>query len=216
MDSVAIEEVGIEAAALRAAATVEDDGVVLYPTDTLYGLGADAFSDAAVTRIFSIKGRANDKPLSAIVTDCAMAARYSDIDERVQKLIELLPRGKVSFVVKSNHTMQTGICRNAATFCFRIPDDEFCTALLRYCDRPIVATSANKSGAVCPQRIDAIIDQLGVDARGISLAVDAGVLPSRLPSTVIDCTRHSIRVLREGALRTADLMHVLRVIDARV
>lgn len=177
-------------------------GVVLYPTDTLYGLGADAISSAAVIQIARAKGRDERKPIHAIVADIAMARRFGEIPDIVETLARELPKGKITFVVKKNPAFDTGILRGP-TFGFRIPDNDLCIAMLRAFDGPITATSANAAGALPAGSIDGMLAQL--HAQDIDLVIDAGELPVSAPSTVLDLTGEMPRILREAAVSALEL-----------
>ncbi len=205
MEIIRLTEGGIKAAARSAAAILADGGIVLYPTDTLYGLGADAFSDDAVAKIYSIKGRNESKPIHAIVVDLAMAAEYGEIDDRIRRLVETLPRGKVTLVVKKKAQFDSGITRGSSTLGFRVPDNDFCIAMLRAFGKPVTATSANTSGAASPRRIPDILAQLGDRTSFISLVIDAGDLPASAPSTVLDLSGDTPRILREGAVTASEV-----------
>ncbi len=199
MERISLAEAGIDAAAAKAAAALRAGGVVLYPTDTLYGLGADALSDEAVAKVYALKGRRDDKPMHAIVADLAMAERYGEVNDTARRLAERLPKGKATFVVKKRIGLDAGIAKGRATFGFRIPDHDFCVALTRVFGTPVTATSANVSGAAAPRRIDDILIQLGEAVSSISLVIDGGVLPPAAPSTVIDCAS-GVVILREGVV----------------
>lgn len=190
----------------QAAEILRAGGVILYPTDTLYGIGADALSDAAVDTIYAIKGRDDKKPIHAIVADIETAARYGEIDERVRALAERLPKGKVTFIVKKQPGLDTGILRGIETFGFRIPDHAFCLAMAGAFDGPITATSANASGMAPATSLGGILSQLGPAAMGIGLSVNGGESPLSQPSTVIDLSQGDIRVLREGAVPAATVL----------
>ncbi len=198
MEILRLAEVGLEAAALRAAAELSVGGIVLYPTDTLYGLGADAFSDEAVHGVYEIKGRDLGKPMPAIVADVAMAERYGEVDVRVRALVESLPSGQITFVVPKKEHVTGGIARLTSSFGFRIPDDTFCRSMVRILGRPVTSTSANKSGQVPVHDVLDIVAQLGGESSGISIVVDAGILPAQYPSTVVDFTGDTVRIIREG------------------
>jgi L-threonylcarbamoyladenylate synthase len=208
MQVVNLKEVGIEATARSAAAALGKGGVIIFPTDTLYGLGADAFSDEAVARIYTIKGRDEKKPIHAIVSDLEMAGQYGIVDDMIYQLAEKLPKGKVTFVVKKKPGVDTGIARSIETFGFRIPDSSFCRTLAGAFGRPLTATSANRSGQDTPRDLSGIIVQLGSDT-GIDLAIDAGALPASSPSTVVDVSTGEAIILREGAVSKSEIEHVL-------
>ncbi|MFA7310157.1 MAG: L-threonylcarbamoyladenylate synthase [Candidatus Paceibacterota bacterium] len=203
-------------AASEAAAVVRKGGVVLYPTDTLYGLGADAFSDDAVAKVFRIKGRNEGKPMHAIVDGLGMAERYGDISEDTKKLAAAVPRGQLTFIVRKRADVVNGISKDISTFGFRIPDNDFCIQMLRAFGKPITATSANRAGETPLRSVDAILEQLGLPAQvgdaanGIDLIIDAGELPVRKASSVVDLSGPEPKMLREGAVLASQVMEILR------
>lgn len=214
MERILLSEVSISDAAAQAAAVLRTGGVVLYPTDTLYGLGADALSDAAVAKIYTIKGRDEGKPIHAIVDSLAAVEPYAMIDANARTLESKLPKGKVTLILKKKD-IDTGITKGRTNFGFRIPDNELCIAMVRAFGGPITATSANAAGHPPQMRVDAILAQLGEAAAGIDLVIDAGELPAREPSTVIDLSGilendEGPVILREGAVPAADVWEALR------
>ena len=215
MEILKVAEVGVEAAALRAAAVLHAGGVVLYPTDTLYGLGADALSDEAVERIRAIKGRDDAKPLHCIVSDLDMAEQYADIGPAIRQLAHQLPQGKISFIAPKHSDIESGIARDMQTLGFRIPDHQFCRAMLAAFDGPITATSANVAGAEALSTPVGILGQLGATMALIDLVIDGGEAPLPRPSTVVDLSHpeHPV-ILREGAVAAGDVWEVLRGADA--
>lgn len=207
VERIFLTQHNIGEAAARAAAVLRAGGVVLYPTDTLYGLGVDALSDEAVAKIFAVKGRNEGKPVHALVSDLAMAARYGEISDSAQMLAEKLPRGQVTFIVRKKSGVDTGISKEIPTFGFRIPDNAFCIGMLHAFGGPITATSANRAGEVPQRSVDAILAQTG--ATGVDLVIDAGELPPRLPSSVVDVSGTAPVILREGAVQRTEIEAVL-------
>jgi len=193
--------------AAKAASVLRAGGVVLYPTDTLYGLGADALSDEAVAKIFRIKGRDEGKPIHAIVDGLEMAAQYGEISDDAKLLSDELPKGQVTFIVPKRAECVSGITKDIQTFGFRIPDSKFCIEMLRAFAKPITATSANRAGEEPQRSADAILKQLGDTARFIDLVIDAGDPPAggaaRKASSVVDLSGPEPKVLREGAVAAA-------------
>ncbi|MBM3271683.1 threonylcarbamoyl-AMP synthase [Candidatus Kaiserbacteria bacterium] len=215
MEILKIAEVGVEEAAQRAAAVLRQGGVVLYPTDTLYGLGADALSDEAVARVRDIKGRDEQKPLHALVSNLAMAERIGIIDDMARHVLSQLPEGKVSLVVRKRPGIDTGITRGMETVGFRIPHNDFCKHLLKECSAPVTATSANIAGAAPARSLPGIMVQLAEAVAKIDLILDGGEAPLREPSTVLDISNPAAPViLREGAVPAADIWDALRISDA--
>lgn len=209
METVRLSAVGVEAAALRAAAVLRAGGIVLYPTDTLYGLGTDAFSDDAIAKIYTIKGRDERKPIHCIVADLAMAQMYGEFNETARRLVKEFFPGPLTIVVEKKQGLESGIARDIETIGIRIPDNEFCIALAREFDKPYTTTSANISGLKSPSTIKAIVEQLGASAEQIDLIIDAGTLPPGAPSTVVGVSGTDVVILREGAIPAGEIFEAL-------
>lgn len=210
MEHIRLEERNIEAAIARAAEVLRAGGVILYPTDTLYGLGADALSDESVAKIYAIKEREEKKPIHAIVSDLAMAEKYAEVTDDARLLAERLPHGQVTFILHKKAGVDTGIAKGIQTFGFRIPANDFCIRMIRESGKPVTATSANVSGQKPERSVENIFNQLGDAARDIDLIIDAGELPERQPSTVVDLSGAEPVILREGAISAAEIWNALR------
>src|SRR3989344_5400572 len=220
MELLSLEN-GIEACAIRAKKILEEGGVVLYPTDTLYGLGADAFFDKAVDTIYEIKGRDETKPIHCIVADLAMAEKYAVVTADAKLLFQRLLPGGLTVILKKSARGQSafggqrssncGIGRGMDTIGIRIPKNDFCVDLAQAFGKPYTATSANLAGEQHLRSVDAILEQLGNLARKIDLVVDAGELPPSAPSTVVDLSGEEPVILREGAVSVADIWNTIRI-----
>ena len=197
-------------AAQKAAEILARGGVALFPTDTLYCLGADALSNEAVDAVYAIKGRNEGKPMHALVADMAMAEKYAEVSDDARLLAERSPRGKVTFICKRKKGFDTGICRGIDTFGFRIPDSELCTEILRAYGKPVTATSANRAGEAPLRSVEKILEQLGGAAGGIGLVIDGGEVPPSEPSTVVDLSGSRPVILREGAVPVSLVWEALR------
>lgn len=184
----------------RAAAVLGAQGVILYPTDTLYGLGVDAFSDQAVGKAYEIKARDPQKPMHCIVADLEMAERYAAVDDLARKLAKEFLPGPLTLILKKKAGIDAGIAKNIQTIGIRIPDNGFCIALARAFDKPYTTTSANLSGLVPERSVPSIMQQLGARGERISLAVDGGEAPMRAASTIVDISSSEIVILREGVI----------------
>ena len=200
----------IQACAEKAAKVLRGGGIILYPTDTLYGLGADALSDTAVDKVYAIKVREERKPIHAIVSDIKMAERHAHINENAHLLAKAFLPGALTLILKKQKGFKTGIGRRMETIGIRMPDDQFCLALAHTFGRPYTTTSANKSGLKPQCTVEEILKQLGKFASLIDLIIDAGELPTRLPSTVVDVSEAHPIIVREGAIPSADIWTILR------
>src|SRR3989338_7578116 len=111
MGTYALAEIGAQKAAERGAEIIRAGGVVLYPTDTLYGLGADAFSDEAVDKVYEIKGRDEKKPTHCIVADTEMAEKYAEVTNDARLLFDRLLPGGLTVILKKKAGAEGGIAR---------------------------------------------------------------------------------------------------------
>ena len=189
----------------RAAEVLRADGVILYPTDTLYGLGADAFSDAAFRKVCEIKDRDERRPIHAVFENLAMAEAYADISSPGRRLAEAFLPGPLTLVFKKKPSVTAGIGHNLSSIGVRIPKNKFCLALAHEFGKPYTTTSANMSGAEPPATFEGIIKQLGANTELIDLAIEGGALPAYLRSTVVDVRNDKPHVLREGAISSAEI-----------
>jgi len=208
MEIIHLSEKNVTECAKRAAEVLRAGGVVLYPTDTLYGLGADALSDAAVDKIYTIKWREEEKPIHCIVADLTMAAEYAELDPNARVLAKQFLPGPLTLILKKRSEITTGIARNIETIGIRIPKNDFCLKMIKQFGGPITTTSANKSGESPERTTKKIIEQL--DAHETDLVIDAGELPVSKPSSVVDLSSTHPIILREGAISAAEIWETLR------
>ena len=165
--------------------TLAAGNVIIYPTDTLYALGADPQQPKAMEKLFKLKQRPKEKKVSYIFSDIEQAARYAHLTDTARSLTEHLP-GKVTIIVKSRKDSNE-------TVGIRVPDNAFCRRLAETYG-PITATSANLSGEENPHTVSEILQQI---PNGIALAIDGGTLHGPA-STVIDARGRAPNVLRQG------------------
>ena len=210
MEILRLLKVGVEDAVLRAAPILRAGGIVLYPTDTLYGLGADALSDEAVAKVKRIKGRDEGKPIHAIVTDIEMVEKYAVVNEEARLLARAFWPGSLTLILKKNVSIDSGIARDIGTFGARASSHPFCEALAREFGKPYTGTSANQAGEKPQRSVENILGQLGERGKEIDLIIDAGELPESLPSTVVDVSSVRPIILREGVIPLEDIWDAVR------
>lgn len=175
---------------------LSDGGVVAFPTETVYGLAANAYDSAAVESIFSIKGRPNDNPLIVHVhKDYDLSELVTDIPEYSKLLTEAFLPGPLTMVYKSKQRVSAAVSCGMDTLAIRIPSHEGAQRFLRYVDMPIAAPSANVSKHVSPVTAEHVYDDLNGK---ISLILDGGKCIGGIESTVLDCTGEAPCVLRSG------------------
>jgi L-threonylcarbamoyladenylate synthase len=174
-------------------------GLVAFPTETFYGLGADALDPAAVARVFHAKGRPADKPLLVLVDSAAMAGEVTaDIPEQARRLMARYWPGPLTLILNARPHLPPALTAGTGTIGVRVPGHPVARALVRAAGRPVTAPSANPHGAPSPRTASEVLAGLG-DA--VDLVLDAGPTPGGLPSTLLDVTGTVPRVIRPGAVR---------------
>ena len=193
--------------AIKAAADALRRGeLVAFPTETVYGLGADATNDRAVAALFAAKGRPRFNPLIAHVADVDAAARLGELAELGHRLAAAFWPGPLTLVVARRAGCPVADLATAglATLALRVPAHPVAQLLLGDVDRPITAPSANRSGRVSPTTAEHVVADLGE-----SIAIlDGGARGIGLESTVVDVTGEPI-ILRPGGIARADIARVI-------
>ncbi len=181
--------------------------LVAFPTETVYGLGADATSNTAVASIFAAKGRPHFNPLICHYPDVAAAFRHVDATALATTLAEAFWPGPLTMVLPRRVTCPVALLAGAGldTLAVRVPAHPVALALLREVGRPIAAPSANRSGSVSPTTADHVLD--GLEGR-IAAVVDGGPCPVGVESTVLDLSGAQPFLLRPGGL-TAEVIEAL-------
>jgi Sua5/YciO/YrdC/YwlC family protein len=178
-----------------AAAAVRAGDAVVYPTETVYGLGADATDPSAVGRVFDLKGRPRSKPLSIAVPTVTRATRYTRPTVRAERFMRAFLPGPVTVVVERAPDLPDVLTAGGSRVGVRVPAHDRALALLAAADRPVTATSANRSGEPGVRRVS----DLHPDVRdGCTAVVDDSETPGGRASTVVDPTTGEIH--REGPL----------------
>jgi L-threonylcarbamoyladenylate synthase len=199
MEMLTLTEAGIGKAAEKAARILKKGGVVLFPTDTVYGLAADAGNPKALAMLREIKGREKKKPISVIVPSIASISTYAVMDDVARSLADRFLPGAITLVLTATSRIPEELTLFGKVG-IRIPDDAFCLALAKAFGKPYTATSANRSGRETPASVREALNQFGHHAHDIDLVIDAGPHDGKKPSTVVTVTDGIPYVLREGAI----------------
>ncbi|HTK35433.1 MAG TPA: L-threonylcarbamoyladenylate synthase [Caulobacteraceae bacterium] len=192
----------------QAAAALKAGSLVILPTETVYGLGADAGDASAVARLFEAKGRPRFNPLIAHVADAAAATRIGAFDDRAQALAAAFWPGPLTLVLP--YRDGGGVCDLARagleTVALRVPAHATAQAVLRAFGGPVVAPSANRSGRPSPTTFHDAVEETGFAA---AAAVDGGACTVGLESTVVACIGPDLQLLRPGGLDRAAIEAVV-------
>ena len=197
----------------RAAEGLRAGGLVAFPTETVYGLGADALDAAAVGRIFAAKGRPPTNPIIVHVPEVAAARTLvSDWPPAAQRLAESFWPGPLTLVLRRLPIGPDVVTAGGPTVALRVPAHPVALAILRATGVPIAAPSANRSTRLSPTRAEHVLRDLG---DRIDLLVDGGPTPGGLESTVLDVTTVQPRLLRPGLVRMSELESVIGPVAAQ-
>jgi L-threonylcarbamoyladenylate synthase len=186
--------------------------LVAFPTETVYGLGADATNVRAVAQIFAAKGRPHFNPLIVHVPDLAAAEAIAEFPSRARNVARRFWPGPLTLVLRRRAASGVALlaCAGLDTVAVRVPTHPVAQALLRAVDRPLAAPSANRSGQVSPTTAEHVAAELG---RRIALILDGGSCPVGLESTVLDMSGARSVLLRPGGVTLEELEAQLGSID---
>ncbi len=179
----------------KAAQVIKSGGIVAFPTETVYGLGANALDEKAVARIFEKKGRPQDNPLIVHVDSTVNARNIAEFNDKAEALAEKFWPGPLSIVLR-NTAISQAVTAGLETVAVRMPDSDAALSLISASGVPIAAPSANRSGSPSPTCAQHVESDLGEDV----LILDGGECVIGVESTVVDLTRDIPVVLRPGAI----------------
>lgn len=198
-------------AVTEASLAVQRGDLIVIPTDTVYGIGADAFDPDAVKDLLAAKGRGREMPPPVLVSSpTTVDALAADLPGYARALIEEFWPGPLTLVCRQQPSLQWDLGDARGTVAVRMPNHEVALAVLERTG-PLAVSSANTTGRPAATDVDAAIEMLGED---IAVVVDAGPSPGGEASTIIDVTGSQGRVLRRGALSLETLNELLEPLGA--
>ena len=180
---------------------IEENGVIVFPTDTVYGLVCDATNQEAVQKLFRVKKRDLEKPIPVFVKDIEMAKQIAIISEKQESFLKKFWSGKVTAILRAKIDFPQGVLGKDKTIGLRIPNYAPLNVLLNKTNKPLSGTSANLAGESPSTDINHIIAQFKNEKFQPDLIVDAGIIELSKPSTVIDLTGKELKILRKGAVK---------------
>ncbi|HEV2074028.1 MAG TPA: L-threonylcarbamoyladenylate synthase [Thermomicrobiales bacterium] len=181
-----------------AIATMQGGGVIAFPTDTVYGIGASLSHRDALTRVYDIKGRSHEKPLPVLVSRADVIDRLANQpDPELLRLASHFWPGPLTIILKAGDTLPTEVIAPDGTFGVRIPDHSIALTIAQHNGGAIAVSSANRSGEPPACHAEEILQALGGE---IDVILDGGIAPRSLASTVIRREDDTITVIREGAI----------------
>ena len=183
--------------------TVRSGGIVAYPTETFYALGVDPFNTKAIDRLFELKGRPADRPISVIIKDtCVLRTLVTEMPAAAIKLTARFWPGPLTIIFKCVDALPSSVTAGTGTLGVRVSSSAVAGRLAAELSTPITATSANPTGQNPPTTAKEVLDFFG---NKIDLLIDGGDLPGGLPSTLLDLTGKSAVILRPGVISKEQL-----------
>lgn len=196
-----------------AAEILHAEGLVAFPTETLYGLGADARSNVAVRKVFAAKARPSEKALIVLVRGLDEAAQYGILNDEARRLAAAFWPGALTLIVKrrDDSGLSAEINSGNATIALRAPGNAIALRLLHIFSGPLTAPSANPSGTMPPTTAEAVLRGLGQE---IDAVLDGGPCPGNA-STLIDLSAETPQLLRKGAIPYSEIARILHPVHLK-
>ncbi len=180
---------------------LKSGGLIIFPTETCYGVGVDATNQSAVNKLLEYKERPEGKAISIGVCDEAMASIYVDINSVASKVYRNFLPGPVTVISQSKNRVAKGLSSERNTLGVRIPDYKLIREIIKEFGKPITMTSANLSGRKTPYELEDVLNNISDKSKSlIDLIVDSGKLPPNPPSSVLDTTNEGVVSIREGSI----------------
>lgn len=192
-------------AAIAAANSVAAGELIVYPTDTVYGLGADIYNEEAIKRLYMVKKRPFDMALSVAVADKRMMEKVAVLNENADKLIKAFLPGPLTIIIKKRPDVPDIVTSSSQKVGIRIPDHPLAIEIARRAG-PVVATSANTHFKPDAVNIDMAVKAFG---DSVSTYVDAGPSPGGKPSTIVWLKDKEFEIVRQGDITEAMIREVL-------
>ncbi len=171
-------------------------GIIAYPTDTYYGIGCDLFNKEAIEKVYALKGRAHDQPLSIICSDLKNISEYAQVTNFAYKTMKRCLPGPYTFVLEASRLVPRIMLTKRKTIGIRVPDNEVAVAIVRELGHPIINTTAANletgEPLISPKEIKELL------GHAVELIVDGGIVPAK-PSSVVSLINDEPEIIREGS-----------------
>ncbi|MDA8126005.1 MAG: L-threonylcarbamoyladenylate synthase [Deltaproteobacteria bacterium] len=178
----------------RAVETLKDGGIIIYPTDTVYGMGCDLFNKRGIERIYEIQRRDRKQPLSFICADLKDISQYARVSDEAYKIMKRLLPGPYTFILEATRMVPKIILPKRQTTGIRIPDNRICQALVAEMGSPVISTSVKDEAGELLSDPRVIGEIFG---KRVDMIIDGGIIAAE-PSSVVSLLDEGIEVIREG------------------
>lgn len=202
METIRFEEEDIDVVA----ELLMEGSVVAFPTDTVYGLGIVYDDEAALSALKKAKGRPETKPIPTMIGKIDQLNQVAVVSDSAKRLAEAFMPGAITLIMKKKEEVPGYVTNGLDTIGVRMPDDEFVCALIEKCGKPLLVTSANKSGEETGLCDEQVLSQLDGDIDAIVL----GEAKGKLASTIVDVSTEEVKILRAGPITKEQIDDVLK------
>ncbi len=200
LDQETLKNIGIAAEAIK------DGKLVVYPTETVYGIAADIFNQKAIKDLYLAKNRPFDMPLSVAVADKEMVQNIAVMTKKVEKLIDAFLPGPLTIITKKDSSVSDIITSMSQKVGIRIPDNKVALELIRQAERPIIATSANLHSHPDAVNVQDAVRDFGAT---VPYYLDSGACTLGKPSTIVWIMDDEVEIIRQGAITKQQIEDVL-------
>jgi L-threonylcarbamoyladenylate synthase len=190
----------------KAALAMKKSGLVIYPTDTVYGLGCDPFNVKAVEKVFKVKGERKSKPLPILASEMKAVERIAHMNKDAKKIAKKYWPGPLTLVVPKKPALPSIVTCNLESVGVRIPNHKVALQLITLCGGLIVGTSANKTGEKPPKTAQEAASQLG---ERVDIVLDGGQAPLSQESSIVNLTSKTPKMIREGPIKLTHIMNTI-------
>lgn len=184
---------------------IKQGELVVYPTETLYALGANPFSEKAIKKLFEVKKRPLNMPISVAVSDLEMMRGIAEVSELAEKIARHFLPGPLTLLIKKRAEFPSILTSGGDKIGIRVPKHKAALKIIKETG-PITATSANLHGQPDPKNLDIAINQLG---ENVTLYIDCGECEYQSPSTIVDVSTPSVKIIRKGVIPDARILSII-------
>lgn len=180
---------------------IKKGGVVIFPTDTVYGVAANSLDEDAIKKLYELKGRNDNKPICVLTSSMDKIKKIAYVREEEQKIIDKYMPGALTIILEKKEEVSDILTSNLKTVGVRIPNNEIALKILSKLDYPLATTSANISGMEAAVKKEDLITEFD---NKVDIIIDGGVTDLKISSTIVKIENNEIKVLRQGSIKIAD------------
>ena len=180
---------------------IEDGGVVIFPTDTVYGIAANSLDEEAIKKLFDLKERNDNKPICVLTSSVDKIKKIAYVRDEEQKIIDQYMPGALTIILDKKDNVSDVLTSNLKTVGVRIPNNKLALRILEKLEYPLATTSANISGKEAAVKKEDLITEF--DGR-VDIIIDGGITDLKVSSTIVKLDNNEIKILRQGTIKITD------------